>query len=134
MRRMPASNGTKARTTAVKRARNTLATPYLSINALLRLMKRGYRFSGQRKRTFPWYRCPSQNDKPSPTMAPAVAATSRNQGLTSAPAARALIAITSVEPGTTVPITGMASDNASRKTAATAYCGCAPTNSTNPEK
>jgi hypothetical protein len=36
----------------------------------------------------------------------------------------------SVEPGTTVPITGIASDNASRKIAARAYCGCPPIKST----
>src|SRR6476620_1208571 len=67
---MPATNGTKARTTAVKRARNTLATPYLLINASLRSMNRGYRFSGQPRRISRWYRCPSQNAKPSPAMAP----------------------------------------------------------------
>jgi predicted PurR-regulated permease PerM len=39
---------------------------------------------------------------------------------TLAPAARALIPTMSVEPGTTVPITGMASDNASSKTAVSA--------------
>src|SRR6476620_10119559 len=77
---MPATNGTKARTTAVKRARNTLATPYLLINASLRSMNRGYRFSGQPTRISRWYRCPSQNDKPSPAMAPTVAATSRSHG------------------------------------------------------
>src|ERR1700730_15431443 len=67
---MPATNGTKARTTAVKRARNTLVTPYLLINASLRPMNCGYRFSGQPRRISWWYRCPSQNDKPSPAMAP----------------------------------------------------------------
>ena len=77
---MPATNGTKARTTAVKRARNTLVTPYLLINASLRPMNCGYRFSGQLRRISWWYRCPSQNDKPSPAMAPPVAATSRSQG------------------------------------------------------
>src|ERR1700737_1413410 len=107
---MPATNGTKARTTAVKRARNTLVTPYLLINASLRPMNCGYRFSGQPRRISWWYRCPSQNDKPSPAMAPAVAATSRSQGFTTAAVARALIPTMSVEPGTTVPITGMASE------------------------
>jgi hypothetical protein len=33
---MPASKGTKARTTAVKRATNTLVIPYLRINSALR--------------------------------------------------------------------------------------------------
>src|SRR6266436_6117836 len=96
---MPATNGTKARTTAVKRARNTLATPYLLINASLRSMNRGYRSSGQPRRISRWYRCPSQNDKPSPAMAPTVAATRRSHGFTSAPVARALIPTMSVEPG-----------------------------------
>jgi hypothetical protein len=88
---MPATNGTKARTTAVKRARKTLATPYLLINASLRSMSRGCRFSGQPRRTSRWYRCPSQNDKPSPAIAPTVAATRRSHGFTLAPAASALI-------------------------------------------
>src|SRR5262245_28305094 len=48
--------------------------------------------------------------------------------------ASALIARISVEPGTTVPITGTASDSASRKTATNDSCGCAPTKSTNGEK
>src|SRR6185503_12470665 len=95
---MPATNGTKARTTAVKRARKTLATPYLLINASLRSMNCGYRFSGQPRRISRWYRCPSQNDKPSPAMAPTIAATSRSHGFTSAPVARALIPTMSVEP------------------------------------
>jgi hypothetical protein len=37
-----------------------------------------------------------------------------------------------VEPGTTVPTTGTASDNASRKTAINAKCGCDPTKSISP--
>jgi hypothetical protein len=99
---------------------DTLVTPYLLINASLRPMNCGYRFSGQPRRISWWYRCPSQNDKPCPAMAPPVAATSRSQGFTTAAVARALIPTMSVEPGTTVPITGMASDNASRKTAVSA--------------
>ncbi len=38
---MPPSKGTKARTTAVKRARNTLVTPYLRINCALRSISQG---------------------------------------------------------------------------------------------
>src|SRR5207237_10124853 len=43
----PATKGTQARTTAVKRARNTLATPYLRINCALRSISQGKRLSGQ---------------------------------------------------------------------------------------
>ena len=42
---------------------------------------------------------------------------SLGQGFALAPAASALIAMTSVDPGTTVPTTGMASDSATRKIA-----------------
>jgi hypothetical protein len=48
--------------------------------------------------------------------------------------ASAQIARMSVEPGTTVQITGTASDSAFRKTARNDKCGCAPTKSTNPSK
>src|SRR5437762_11914409 len=44
---MPASKGTKARTTAVKRPRNTLVTPCLRINCALRSISQGKRLSGQ---------------------------------------------------------------------------------------
>jgi len=62
-------------------------------------------------------------------MAPIVAATSRNQGAILALVARALMAATSVEPGTTVPTIGMASERARKKIAQHAYCGCAAINS-----
>src|SRR5664280_2219350 len=131
---MPDTNGTKARTTAVKRARKTLATPYRVINFSLRAMNCGYRFSGQEVRISRRYRWPAQNDNPSPTIAPEIAAIRRIHGFTLALVAKALMAMTSVEPGTTVPTTGIASDKASRKIAKCAYCGCAETKSTSAEK
>src|SRR5215469_100316 len=76
----------------------------------------------------------SQNEKPSPAIAPATAAMSSPQGLIFAAVASALIAMISEEPGTTVPITGTASDSANRKTARNDSCGCAPTKSTRPAK
>src|SRR6185295_15359865 len=60
------------------------------------------------------------------------AAMTSAQGVMPAVVASALTARISVEPGTTVPTTGMASDSASRKTARKDSCGCAPTKSTNP--
>ena len=57
--------------------------------------------------------------------APSTAATSSAQGMIPAVVASALIAKMSVDPGTTVPITGTASDSASRKTARNDSCGCA---------
>jgi hypothetical protein len=65
-------------------------------------------------------------------MAPIVAAIRRTQGLISAVVASALIPRMLVEPGTTVPTTGMASERASRKTAINAKCGCDPTKSMTP--
>jgi len=50
-------------------------------------------------------------------MAPNVAATSSSHGLMLASIASALMATMRVEPGTTVPTIGMASENASRNTA-----------------
>src|SRR5215831_13726550 len=77
---MPASKGTKARTTAVKRARNTLTTPYMRIRCALRSISPGKRLSGQPLSICRRYRCPSQKEKPSPTIAPATAAMSNPPG------------------------------------------------------
>jgi hypothetical protein len=60
-------------------------------------------------------------------MAPAMAAVSSSHRLISAWTASALTATMRVEPGTTVPTIGIASENASRKTAQAAYCGCRET-------
>lgn len=49
---------------------------------------------------------------------PMAAAATRSQGFRPARVTSALIAIMSVEPGTNVPIMGIASENASRKVAA----------------
>ena len=74
----------KVGTTAVKRARKTLAAPYLFMYVSLRLANefRHTGLSGQHRRMSRWYRCPNQNDKPSPTTAPTMAAISRSQEFT----------------------------------------------------
>src|SRR5438067_859950 len=67
-------------------------------------------------------------------MAPTTAAITKSQGLTSAVVARALIARISVDPGTTVPITGIASESARRRIARKAKYGCDPTYWITPSK
>src|SRR4030095_818687 len=131
---MPDTKGTNARTTGAKRARKTLAAPYWVTNPSLRAMRCGYLFSGQEFRISRWYRWPNQNDNPSPIIAPAVAAITSSHGFALALVARALMPMMSVERGTTVPTTDMASDSASRKIAICVYCECAGKKSTRVEK
>jgi hypothetical protein len=115
---MPAKRGMKARTPGVKRAIKTLLSPCREKKASLRATSSGYRFSGQRLRISRWYRCPSQNERPSPVIAPTVAATSSGQSATTPLGTKALIARITAEPGTTTPMIGIDSDRASRNTAA----------------
>jgi hypothetical protein len=77
---------------------------------------------------------PNQNENPSPAIAPAIAAMRSIHALALDSVANALMPIMSVEPGTTVPMTGTASDNANMKIATYAYCECPETKAMTGEK
>jgi hypothetical protein len=95
-----------------------LLSPCREKNISLCAISSGWRLNGQTLRISRRYLWPTQNRRPSPTIAPVVAATSSGQSVTAPLGTRALIARITAVPGTTTPTIGRDSDNANKNTAA----------------